>query len=112
MVAKIENRMLIMLDNGLKNKILDICNKIILDSYKLNDIVFYMKSIDNVIRDITEKQELINISILINDDIDENDCNNLNTIEEIWLFYKEDVKKLCKEIVNILKIDGITQDEK
>ena len=54
-----------MLDTDLKNKVLDICNKIISDSYELSDIVFYMSSIDNVIRDITEEQELINISILI-----------------------------------------------
>jgi len=92
-----------MLDTDLKNKVLDICNKIVSDSIELNDIVFYMKSIDNVIRDITEEQELINISILINDDIDENDCNNPDTIEEIWLFYKDDVKKLCKEIISIIK---------
>jgi hypothetical protein len=101
-----------MLDISSKNKVLDICNKIISDSYELSDIVFYMRSIDNVIRDITEEQELINISILINDDIDENDCNNLNTMEEIWLFYKDDVKKLCKEITNIIKKDHLGQEDK
>ena len=101
-----------MLDTDLKNKVLDICNKIISDSYELSDIVFYMSSIDNVIRDITEEQELINISILINDDIDENDCNNLNTMEEIWLFYKDDVKKLCKEIISIIKKDHLGQEDK